>query len=102
MMGEARHIDWTNLRESVPGFLTAVMMPFTFSIPNGILFGMGSSFVLYIASGDIFTDIDCYFNPQLSKNNSIVPVDVDVPKGKDSKTGGSDTDALMPSGRKNM
>jgi AGZA family xanthine/uracil permease-like MFS transporter len=40
MMGEAGHIDWTNMTSAVPAFLTMVIQPFTFSIANGIYAGL--------------------------------------------------------------
>lgn len=39
MMRNLTQIDWANLTESIPSLLTALMIPFTFSIANG--FGVG-------------------------------------------------------------
>jgi adenine/guanine/hypoxanthine permease len=44
MMGVAREIDWDDYGEAVPAFVTMLMMPFTWSITNGI----GSGFVTYV------------------------------------------------------
>jgi len=30
MMGESKQLDWHDMKEAVPGFLTLVMMPFTY------------------------------------------------------------------------
>lgn len=49
MMGQACEIDWKQMRIAVPAFLTLAIMPFTFSIPNGIFFGLLSNFVLSIS-----------------------------------------------------
>ncbi|MCJ7544891.1 MAG: hypothetical protein MUP47_10095 [Phycisphaerae bacterium] len=39
MMRAARDIDWDDLTEALPGFLTMVTMPFAFSISAGIAVG---------------------------------------------------------------
>ena len=43
MMADVVHIDFSDLTEGFPAFLTIVMMPFTYSIANGI----GFAFVSY-------------------------------------------------------
>ncbi len=40
MMESVRHIDFTDLTESIPAFLTIALMPFTYSIANGISAGI--------------------------------------------------------------
>jgi len=40
MMESVRHIDFTDFTEAMPAFATIVMMPFTYSIANGISFGL--------------------------------------------------------------
>jgi adenine/guanine/hypoxanthine permease len=45
MMGIVREIPWEDFEVSIPAFLTTVIMPFTFSITNGI----GAGFVSYTA-----------------------------------------------------
>jgi len=40
MMESVRHIDFTDFTEAMPAFMTIVMMPFTYSIANGISFGL--------------------------------------------------------------
>jgi AGZA family xanthine/uracil permease-like MFS transporter len=44
MMRQVRDIDFTDLGVAVPAFLTIVLMPFTFSITNGI----GAGFVTWV------------------------------------------------------
>jgi adenine/guanine/hypoxanthine permease len=39
MMSSAVHIKWNEISESIPAFMTAVIMPFTYSITNGIAAG---------------------------------------------------------------
>lgn len=40
MMESVRHIDFTDFTESLPAFLTIALMPFTYSIANGISAGI--------------------------------------------------------------
>ncbi|WP_346354845.1 NCS2 family permease [Azotosporobacter soli] len=40
MMEGVRNIDFSDFTEALPAFLTIVMMPFTYSIANGISFGL--------------------------------------------------------------
>lgn len=51
MMQPVTKIDWLNYRESIPAFLTVILMPLTYSISDGILIGMISYVVLYALSG---------------------------------------------------
>lgn len=39
MLRELVELDWADTTESVPAVLTALMMPFTYSIANGVAFG---------------------------------------------------------------
>jgi AGZA family xanthine/uracil permease-like MFS transporter len=40
MMESVKHIDFTDFTEAMPAFMTIIMMPFTYSIANGISFGL--------------------------------------------------------------
>ena len=51
MMNPVTKIDWLNYRESIPAFLTVILMPLAYSISDGILIGMISYVVLYALSG---------------------------------------------------
>ncbi len=51
MMQPVTRIDWTNYRESIPAFLTLILMPLSYSISDGILIGVISYVVLYALSG---------------------------------------------------
>ena len=53
MMNPITKIDWLNYRESIPAFLTVILMPLAYSISDGILIGMISYVVLYALSGKI-------------------------------------------------
>ena len=58
MMSQATEIDWNNMSEAIPAFLTMIFMPFTFSITNGIVVGLLTSFMFYFTTGQIFMDFD--------------------------------------------
>ncbi|MGW0900346.1 solute carrier family 23 protein, partial [Streptomyces goshikiensis] len=51
LAGSVRDIDWDDLTIAVPAFLAMVMMPFTYSITNGIGIGFISFCVLRLATG---------------------------------------------------
>ncbi len=51
MISEIKEIPFDDISESLPAFLAIVVMPFTFSIVNGIAFGMIAYVVLKIATG---------------------------------------------------
>lgn len=51
MMTAVRTIDWTDYEIAIPAFLTIVLMPFTYSISNGIGAGVIAYALLKLASG---------------------------------------------------
>ncbi|MFI9643304.1 NCS2 family permease [Micromonospora sp. NPDC051925] len=51
MMTAVRTIDWTDYEIAIPGFLTITLMPFTYSISNGIGAGIISYVLLKLAKG---------------------------------------------------
>ncbi|QIS11700.1 NCS2 family permease [Nocardia arthritidis] len=51
MMTQARKIDWTDLEVAVPAFLTIILMPFTYSITNGVGAGLIALLVIKTARG---------------------------------------------------
>ena len=51
MMQPVTKIDWMNYRESIPAFLTLILMPLAYSISDGILIGIISYVVLYALTG---------------------------------------------------
>ncbi|MGX6604333.1 NCS2 family permease [Micromonosporaceae bacterium Da 78-11] len=51
MMTAVRQIDWTDYTIAVPAFLTVTLMPFTYSISNGIGAGIISYVVLKATTG---------------------------------------------------
>lgn len=46
MMRELTEVDWDQLTEAAPAAITAIIMPFTYSIANGLAFGFISYVVL--------------------------------------------------------
>jgi AGZA family xanthine/uracil permease-like MFS transporter len=51
MLRELGEIDWTDTTESVPAAITAIVIPFTYSIAQGIAFGFITYAVLKLATG---------------------------------------------------
>ncbi|EHM2491680.1 adenine permease AdeP [Salmonella enterica] len=51
MTSSLARVNWQDLTESVPAFITAVMMPFSFSITEGIALGFISYCVMTIGTG---------------------------------------------------
>lgn len=53
MMANIKNIDFEEATEAVPAFLTFTMMPFTYSISNGIALGLISYTVIKLFSGKV-------------------------------------------------
>ena len=51
MMRELTDIDWDDITEAAPAALTALMMPFTYSIANGLAFGFISYALIKLMTG---------------------------------------------------
>jgi AGZA family xanthine/uracil permease-like MFS transporter len=51
MMRGAAEIDWRRLDEALPAFLTITVMPFTYSIANGLVFGIVAWVVIKSLTG---------------------------------------------------
>ncbi len=51
MMRGARDLDWSQIDEAVPAFLTLAAMPFTYSIANGISLGIVSHVLIRVLRG---------------------------------------------------
>lgn len=51
MSGSVRSIDWSDYTIAIPAFVTMMMMPFTYSITNGIGMGFITFTVLRVAAG---------------------------------------------------
>ena len=51
MFKNVKYIDWTDLEIAIPSFLTIVAMPFTYSISNGLGFGIISYVLIKIIRG---------------------------------------------------
>ena len=53
MIEGVRHVEWGNISEAVPAFLTIILMPLTFSIANGVSFGVISYCAIALLSGRV-------------------------------------------------
>ena len=51
MMRNVGHIDWDDPHEYIPAFITITIIPFTFSITDGIAFGFIAYVALSVSSG---------------------------------------------------
>jgi AGZA family xanthine/uracil permease-like MFS transporter len=51
MLREITEIDWSDVTEATPAALTAMIMPFTYSIANGLAFGFISYVILKAVTG---------------------------------------------------
>ena len=51
MITGVKKIDFEDYTEALPAFLTIIMMPLSYSIANGIVFGIVSYAVLKLISG---------------------------------------------------
>ncbi|KJF26400.1 NCS2 family permease [Clostridium aceticum] len=51
MISPIKDIDFDDFTEAIPAFLTIIMMPLTYSISEGIIFGMMSYLVLKLLAG---------------------------------------------------
>lgn len=51
MIDGVRHVEWGDISEAVPAFLTIILMPLTFSIANGVSFGVIAYCLIALLSG---------------------------------------------------
>ena len=51
MMKSAAKVAWDNIEDAIPSFLTIAMMPFAYSISDGIGFGFISYTVIKLCRG---------------------------------------------------
>lgn len=51
MMGSVRDVEWNRIDEALPAFLTIAAMPLTYSIANGIVFGIVAYVIIKLFSG---------------------------------------------------
>jgi adenine/guanine/hypoxanthine permease len=51
MMAGARELDWNQMDEAIPAFLTVIVMPLTYSIANGITIGIVTYVLLKLFIG---------------------------------------------------
>jgi xanthine/uracil/vitamin C permease (AzgA family) len=71
MMSQAIEINWHNMVEAIPAFLTLFLIPFTFSITHGIMFGLLAAFILYITTGQFLVDLTDFYNHKDRKENTV-------------------------------
>ena len=52
MTGALKKVDWDDLAEGLPAFLTMILMPLTFSISTGLAAGFVSCSILRLVRGE--------------------------------------------------
>ena len=52
MLSSVADIDWRDVGESVPAFIAIAWMPFTYSISDGIMFGIIAYTVINVFAGN--------------------------------------------------
>jgi AGZA family xanthine/uracil permease-like MFS transporter len=52
MLGALTEVDWKDPSAAIPAFITVIMIPLSFSIANGLAFGITSYAVLKLAKGE--------------------------------------------------
>ena len=57
MMGEAAKVPWEDMSQAVPAFLTIILMPLTYSITNGMIFGLLFAAGFSVTSGTLFSGL---------------------------------------------
>mmetsp|Transcript_41711 Transcript_41711/g.68625 ORF Transcript_41711/g.68625 Transcript_41711/m.68625 type:complete len:571 (-) Transcript_41711:158-1870(-) len=68
MMDSVNNINWRDLRQAVPAFLTMIIMPFTYSIAYGIIAGLATHFII-LATDKLF-DLCCSRIPAFEQFNA--------------------------------
>ena len=53
MMGPVIKINWPQLYEAIPAFIAMVLIPFTYSITQGIVWGFLSWTLLQVMAGEV-------------------------------------------------
>jgi hypothetical protein len=81
MMELSSKIDWQRIDQAIPAFITLVVMPFTFSIADGIFLGMLFSLIFFITSGEILN----YFpgRRRSHRDRSVIRIGVTTDKAND-------------------
>lgn len=57
MMGESSKVEWHDMSQALPAFLTLILMPLTYDITNGMIFGLAASAGFYFTKGQFIYDI---------------------------------------------
>ena len=70
MMQPVTKISWTNYRESIPAFLTVILMPMSYSISDGILIGM----IAYVALNAVTGIFDHQYLKKISPTMWILAI----------------------------
>lgn len=91
MMGESGKIKWANMNDALPAFLTIILMPLTYSITNGMIFGLLAACGFYFTTGQFLTDgkvllrtvSECGGSGEQAPHEGIALVDDEEPSKQD-------------------
>jgi adenine/guanine/hypoxanthine permease len=84
MMGESAKIPWENMNDALPAFLTIILMPLTYSITNGMIFGLATSVAFYFTTGQFLSDAKTlhrklrYVSSVTDESDALIADDNDV------------------------
>ena len=84
MMSQATEIDWDDLTIAIPAFLTMTLIPYTYSIANGIMFGLTSATFFYLSTGKFYKDLRQNFFPYEMRYESMSENPTSIDFGKRS------------------
>lgn len=56
LTANAAKVNWAEQKESFPAFITLFLIPFTYSIFYGVLFGLVVHYIVAVFTGDFFVD----------------------------------------------
>eukprot|EP01083_Nonionella_stella_P205297 747732_1 len=70
MMDDITKVDWKNFRQSIPAFLTMIIMPFTYSIAYGIIAGLGTHAVINIIDFMVYSCKKMWHYVQIKRGKS--------------------------------
>ncbi|KAK1571980.1 hypothetical protein Q3G72_025689 [Acer saccharum] len=70
MMKSVVEIEWDDMRQAIPAFVTLILMPLTYSIAYGLIGGIGTYMVLHI--WDWFEELLVKFGVLKKKNGGLI------------------------------
>lgn len=105
MMKSVVEIEWDDMRQAIPAFMTLILMPLTYSIAYGLIGGIGTYVVLHLwdwGEGfltkfgflDVKEEREGASNSYNNNNNEIITNDESIVSSPLNKVDGSDNKAV--------